>query len=336
MHPDAVTRGLRIEAVTGGWRGCFQALGSPCEVLLDGATAAQAQAWVPLAFEEALRIEHRYSRYRADSLLAQWQAAAGTPVALDAESAALIDFADTCHTLSEGRFDITSGVLRHAWRFDGRAPEPATPAAMAARIEGLMARVGWRRVRWQRPWLTLPPGVELDLGGIGKEYAVDRSLALLRAAGAQAVLVNYGGDLAVSGPRADGSPWQVGIEAPDAHAAAAGVLALHEGALATSGDSHRHVLHAGRRCGHVLDARTGWPVQGAPRSVTVAAARCTEAGAMATLALLQGPQARAWLQSQQVTHWVVDERAEPHTPAPQDPAPTPALPHPLTPRLQPC
>jgi len=192
-------------------------------------------------------------------------------------------------------------VLRQAWRFDGSDRLPA-PAQVAA----LVARVGWPRVEWQRPFLRLPEGMEIDFGGVGKEYAVDRVLALLQAQAAAPMLVNFGGDLAVSGPRADGSAWQVGVERPGT-AEAALLLELRAGALATSGDARRFLLAGGVRYGHILDPRTGWPVRGAPRSVTVAAPTCSEAGVLATLAMLRGPEARAWLGAQGAPHWIVDE-----------------------------
>jgi thiamine biosynthesis lipoprotein len=191
----------------------------------------------------------------------------------------------------------------------------------AAAVAALLPRVGWSRVQWHRPVLTLPADMELDLGGIGKEYAVDRVTDLLVAAGAPPVLVNFGGDLAVSGPRARGQPWQVGIERPEGGPGpddgagedrrtrpgprAALVLDISAGALATSGDARRFLMHHGQRLGHVLDPRDGWPVRGAPRSVTVAAGRCTEAGLLSTLALLQGPGAEAFLQVQGLPHWVL-------------------------------
>jgi thiamine biosynthesis lipoprotein len=134
---------------------------------------------------------------------------------------------------------------------------------------------------------------------------VDRTLALLRQAAPQAaLLVNFGGDLAVSGPRPDGRAWQVGIERPGGHDAALR-LELVAGALATSGDARRFLLKDGVRLGHILDPRDGWPVRGAPRSVTVAAGRCIEAGTLATLALLQGPDAESWLAQQGAPHWVL-------------------------------
>ena len=295
----------RLQRTPSGWLAGFAAMASPCELLVDGADEATARHLAHIAQAEALRVEARYSRYRSDSLVACWQAARGQPVELDDEAARLMDTAAQCHALSGGLFDITSGVLRAAWRFDGsqQAPEPA-------QVTALLPRVGFDKLQWRRPWLTVPVGMEVDLGGLAKEYAVDRALALLCAESPCPVLVNFGGDLAVSGPRAAGEPWQVGLASLARPGGADAVLALRAGALATSGDAHRHFTHAGRRYGHILDPRTGWPVQGAPRAVTVAAPTCTEAGLLATLALLQGPQARAWLQAQDVVHWLVDPLSE--------------------------
>jgi thiamine biosynthesis lipoprotein len=148
--------------------------------------------------------------------------------------------------------------------------------------------------------------MEIDLGGIGKEYAVDRASAQAAAATDAAVLVNFGGDLLARGPRRDGRPWLVGVEDPGAPGKnPLGRLELASGALATSGDARRHVLVRGRRLGHILDPRTGWPVEGAPRSVTVMAATCIEAGTLATLAILRGADAARFLEEQGVQHWIV-------------------------------
>jgi FAD:protein FMN transferase len=299
----------RLEAVAGGWRCRFEAMAGPCEVLIDGGDRALAMRLVALAQAEALRVEHKFSRYRADSVLAQLHADRGQPRKVDDETALLLDFAAQCHALSEGLFDITSGVLREVWRFDGSDRLPDAEA-----VQRVRARVGWHKLAWQRPVLTLPQGMELDFGGIGKEYAVDRTLGLLRAQAARPMLVNFGGDLAVTGPRSGGEPWRVGIEqpttagsAPSAPPQAAELLELSSGALATSGDARRYLLKDGVRYSHILDPRTGWPVAQAPRSVTVAAGTCVEAGMLSTLAMLQGPGAEALLAAQGVPHWVLRE-----------------------------
>jgi thiamine biosynthesis lipoprotein len=297
-----------IVALPGGlWAGRFDAMASPCELLVDGGDAATATRLLDAARDEVQRIERKYSRYRDDSELARWHATPGQPVEVDDESAGLLDLAALCHRLSGGLFDISSGVLREVWRFDGsdRVPEPEA-------VQRVAARVGWSRIGWQRPWLTVPEGMALDLGGLGKEYAADRVLGLLRATCDHPLLMNLGGDLVVSGPRANGEPWHVGIEQPASEAAAgvaggtpaAGLIALRAGALTTSGDARRYLLKDGVRYPHLLDPRSGWPVLGAPRSVTVAAPTCTEAGLMSTLAMLHGAGAEAFLLDQGLPHWV--------------------------------
>ena len=171
----------------------------PCELLVDGGDTAHAVELAELAARESWRIEQRFSRYRTDSVVAAIHAAHGRPVVVDDETADLLDYAAECHAISDGRFDITSGVLRHAWTFDGgsRVPEPEA-------LRALLARVGWPRVGWRRPELMLPDGMELDFGGIGKEYAVDRVAAVVEARARHPFLVNFGGDLYTPGQRAGG------------------------------------------------------------------------------------------------------------------------------------
>jgi FAD:protein FMN transferase len=153
--------------------------------------------------------------------------------------------------------------------------------------------------------LRLKASMEIDFGGIGKEYAVDRALSLAQSHTRAPVLVNFGGDLRVSGARRDGGPWYVAIENVDQAGTAAGLLEVLSGALATSGDAHRFVRGSDARYGHVLNAKTGWPIHDAPRSVTVHANTCTEAGLLAKLALLRGPGAEEFLQLEAVHAWCI-------------------------------
>lgn len=278
--------------------GRFRALGGPCEVLLDTDDRAQAAALTVLAEREAQRIERKFGRYRPEGEVHRIHAAQGRTVEVDEETAALLDYAAACFETSEGRFDITSGVLRRAWTFDGREADP-DPDVLAEAL----ARVGWPRATWERPRFTLPAGMEIDLGGLGKEYAVDRTAAVLASHTAKPVLVNFGGDLFATAPRRGGRPWRVGVDDPERTGEGTlWMVELAQGALATSGDARRYVTHRGRRLGHILDPRTGWPVEGAPRSVTVLAATCIEAGSLATLAVLRGPGAGAFLREQGVEH----------------------------------
>ena len=282
-----------------GWLGTFRAMASPCEVHVDDADLATAERVVALAAVEAQRIEAKFSRYRRGNVIDTINTAEGRPVVVDDETARLFDYAARLYELSGGKFDVTSGVLRRAWRFDGsdRVPTVETVAA-------LLPIVGWDKVRWRAPEITLLPGMEIDLGGIGKEYAVDRAAGLVRPLSTKCLL-NFGGDLLALGPQAGGAPWRVGIESVTAAETAAKHIELGVGALATSGDARRFLLRDGKRYGHILDPRTGWPVAGAPRSVTVAAATCTEAGMLATLALLQGADAEGFLDALGVQFWAL-------------------------------
>jgi thiamine biosynthesis lipoprotein len=275
----------------------FTAMASPCEVLLETADAGLAGRLGARAAAEARRIEAKFSRYRPDSVVSRLNRSNGVPVEVDAETAALIDFAARCHALSDGAFDITSGVLRGAWRFDGSHRLPT-----AAEVDALRARVGFTRLTWQPPFLTVPEGMEIDLGGLGKEYAVDRVLGMIAHGFAGAALVNFGGDLAATAAPATG-PWVIGVERPGTDRVARLLLDLTRGGLATSGDTHRYIEVDGIRYSHILDVRTGWPVRDAPRSVTVAAASCVEAGMLATLAMLKGSGAEEFLAQQGIDHW---------------------------------
>lgn len=277
----------------------FTAMASPCEVLVPSMSRSAALAIGTVAAREAWRIEAKFSRYRDDSVTAWIHRHRGSRVDVDEETAALMNFASQCHELSEGLFDITSGVLRRVWRFDGSDRVPETAA-----VDELLPLIGFEKLQWSPPRLLLPEGMELDFGGIGKEYAVDHAFELLAARNTMPFLVNFGGDLRANRPPAHG-PWQVGIERPDSEQEPTLLLDLEHGALATSGDSRRYLLKDGVRYGHILHPRTGWPVPGAPRSVTVAASSCTEAGLLATLALLHGGSARAFLEEQGVRHWVL-------------------------------
>lgn len=281
------------------WIGRFRAMASPCEVLVDTQREQLAREVVDIVADEAERIEAKLSRYLSGNVVDRINSANGAPVDVDPETAQLLDFADQLFVLSDGAFDITSGVLRRAWTFDGgsRVPEQAD-------VEALLELVGWRKVSWKRPVLQLLPGMQIDFGGIGKEYAVDRAAQLAAARCEASCLVNFGGDLAVTRPREDGASWNVGIESTEQAGRATRTILLRSGGLATSGDSKRYVVHDGVRYGHILDARTGWPVENAIRSVTIAADTCTEAGMIATLAMLQREGIEAFLDGLDVQFWI--------------------------------
>jgi thiamine biosynthesis lipoprotein len=280
----------------------FHALGSECVLHLFGAPLELAAA----AEAEVRRIEARYSRYRPDSVLSAINAAAaqGGELELDEETAALIDYAYAVHRKSHGLFDITTGILRRAFDFrSGTLPDPA-------RVEELRSRIGLDKLCWERPWLSFPvPGLELDLGGIGKEYAADRAAGICAEAGLEHGLVDLGGDLRAIGPRPDGAAWSIRLRHPTRPGEAFAALSLRQGGLATSGDYERCIWKDGRRYGHILDPRTGWPVRGLA-SVSVIADSCLLAGSFATSALLMGDAGPEWLRQLGVAAVWMDESGQ--------------------------
>lgn len=274
-------------------------MASPCEVLIETDDQDQAQSLIEKAAAEIWRIEAKFSRYRQDNIVNQINSAQGKAIEIDAETGRLLDFADQCFQISEGLFDVTSGLLRKAWTFDGSDNIPPQ-----SKIDELLPNIGWEKSNWQPPYFTMPAEMQIDFGGIGKEYAVDKVLGEICGDNDLAILVNFGGDLHANKPRKNAQPWFTGIDNPARPGAAFDTLQLFRGALATSGDAFRYLQKDGIRYSHVLDPRTGWPVPQAPRSVTVLAENCIEAGILSTLALLHGSDAEAFLENQDVKFWV--------------------------------
>ena len=273
------------------------------EIHLFAHSAATARRAAEAAIADIARIEAKYSRYRDDSVTTRINRAAGsTPIAIDVETHALLAYADRCFRLSEGRFDITSGVLRRAWDFGARPPRvPSEETIAAAR-----SLIGWSCVEWDADTIRLPQsGMEIDLGGIGKEYAADRAATICIERGVANALINLGGDVRAIGGQPGGSPWRIGIRDPRAPDRAIAGLDVVDGAVATSGDYQRYFEVDGRRYCHILDPRTGMPVAHW-RSVSVVAPLCVVAGSCATIAMLLEERALAFLDSQRVDYLAVD------------------------------
>jgi len=281
------------------YQGAFLAMGSPCEVLCGTDDEFLSNDLLDHIAGEAWRIEDKFSRYLPDNTVDKINRSNGEVVEVDEETANLLDFAASLHEMSDGRFDITSGALRKAWTFDGSDKIPDD-----SRVRSILETIGWDKVSWQRPTLALQAGMQIDFGGIGKEYAVDKAASVVNEKTGAPMLLNFGGDIVATGPPDNTNGWQVGVEALDTSARKADrVIRLSQGALATSGDARRFLLKDGVRYGHILDPTTGWPVTDAPRSITVAADTCTQAGMLATLAMLQGADAEEFLRTQDIQFW---------------------------------
>jgi thiamine biosynthesis lipoprotein len=295
-------RGTKIHPGT-VFRFGFSAMAAENEVQVCAQGDAQAAKLANAAIAEVRRIEAKYSRYRDDSLLSRINAAAGgEAIEVDEETLRLLMFADACHRQSDGLFDATSGVLRRAWNFR----EPRVPSQ--AELDAVLPLVGWDQVQVDGTRVRLAkPGMQLDFGGFGKEYAVDRAARVMRDAGAEGAMVSLAGDIAILGPQPGGEPWRVGIRHPRRDDKLLATLPVSSGALATSGDYERFIEVDGVRHCHILDPRTGRSARGL-QSVTVQAASCLIAGSATTIAMLKGREAGlAWLEDLGLPHIAVAE-----------------------------
>jgi len=280
----------------------FPAMASANELQIWAEAEADARRGADAAIADALRIEAKYSRYRDDSVVTRVNREAGlAAVPIDAETAALLRYADQCYRLSEGLFDITAGVLRRTWDFRRTPPLLPTDAALADAVSA----IGWCDVEWSEHAIRLPRGgMEIDFGGICKEYAADRMATLCLEHGLEHALVNLGGDVRAAGPQRDGAPWRVGIRHPRRLDEVVATVELTTGALATSGDYERFFEIDHRRYCHLLNARTGWPVQ-YWQSVSVVAPLCVVAGSCSTIAMLLEAGGEAFLDSQSVRYLAI-------------------------------
>ncbi len=276
----------------------FQAMGSFCEIQFLEPSRIGAKKNLRYLLAEVSRLEKKYSRYHPESFVSEINTMAGNNlgIKIDIETRSLFDHALVCYQQSDGLFDITSGVLRRIWDFkSGRVPEQIE-------IDKLLPHIGFDQLKWKKSRLLIPENMEIDFGGIVKEYAADSIAKLARNLGIESGLVNLGGDFAVIGSLPDDRPWPIGILHPNGGETLMAKLAIKQGGLASSGDYERAFIHQGKRYSHILNPKTGWPCDGL-RAVSVCADLCTLAGAASTIAMLK-PEIEGikWLKELGVDH----------------------------------
>ena len=285
----------------------FKAMGSACEVVLASHTQKEAESMAKFAIDEVWRIEHKYSRYTNDSIIAKINQQAGQgAVQCDDETCALFQFASQIFDKSDGLFDITSGVLRQAWNFQ----KPELPTSQ--KLKTLLPLVGWQKVVLQAQSIALPlAGMEVDFGGFGKEYAADRAAQVLKQKGVTSGYVNLAGDMRFLGPKPSGEPWMIGIQDPRQPDRVVATLPMMQGGLATSGDYERYFELNGQRYCHVLNPKTGMPVR-AWRSVSVTAPAAVVSGCTTTMAMLKEEDGLSFLQSTGFDFFAIDHTGKVH------------------------
>ncbi|MDB6125152.1 MAG: ApbE family lipoprotein [Pedosphaera sp.] len=267
----------------------FHAMGTPCRMLFR-ATPQLASAFSSEALCWVADFEARYSRFLPDSLISRINAAAGQHwVETDPETDRLLALCHELNFITQGVFDPTSLPLIRLWDWKANPPRIPEDEAIAATLR----LVGWRKLQRAPGKVFLPePGMALDFGGVGKEYAVDQVSALAVARGIADVLVDFGADVRVQGTPPEGrGAWHIGLQDPKQPSRCWGSVAVQNAAVATSGDYLRCFTANGRRYGHILDVRTGRPVENGCLAVSIISPSCTRAGMLATTAFVLGPQA---------------------------------------------
>jgi thiamine biosynthesis lipoprotein len=255
-----------------------------------------SEADIAVAAElELERLDALLSNYRSDSTLERFNALRSIePTELPTELIALLELAKTVHEASAGCFDPTIRPLVRAWGFD--TDQPVVPAA--APLAAARAAVGLDKLQLlegSRARKVLPE-VEIDMASIGQGYTAARLADLLERRGSTAYLAEIGGEIVARGVKPDGMPWRIGVENPSSEGPPGPALRLipeTRTAVITSG-TYRHYFEAGdRRLGHILDPRSGSPVEHSLLSVTVVGEDAAAAAAWATALLCLGPDEAA-------------------------------------------
>ncbi|MGH3194327.1 MAG: FAD:protein FMN transferase, partial [Streptosporangiaceae bacterium] len=237
------------------------------------------------------------SRFRADSEICALRAASGRPALVSPLLAEAIEVALRAARLTGGDVDPTVGAAMSAIGYD-RDFEQVQPAGPSIALT-VRTVPGWREVRLEGRSLTMPAGVQLDLGATAKAWAADRSATRIASRLGCGVLVSLGGDIAVAGPAPDGG-WRIRVQdvtgSPgDPPGGPHALIAIRDGGLATSSTAARRWQRGGDVLHHILDPRTGLPAEPVWRTVSVAADSCADANAASTAAVIRGRRALGWL-----------------------------------------
>lgn len=280
----------------------LDAMGSVYTIVSYGEDRAKLLASVDQAFEEVRRLDRMLSNYRSDSELSRVNSqGASSPVTVSEELFKLLEACRSYHRQSEGAFDISVGPLMKIWGFyrgSGHLPH-------RAEVRGVLPRIGFDKVLLDSLNSTVSfsrPGMELDPGGIGKGYAVDRVVDILRASGIQSALVSAGSSsIYALGTPPNEPGWKISIRHPKDISKQVDEVTLKNESLSTSGTSEKFFRAEGRLYSHIMDPRTGYPAKGM-LSVSVIAPKTLDSEAWTKPVFINGP---AWTKQNRPKHFRV-------------------------------
>jgi len=263
-------------------------MGTKVEIIAQGKKEDILEDAVDKAFKDIERLERKLSRYNPDSMISRINQSAGeSPVRVDDETFMLIQKSVEVCAQSNGAFDITILPVLMLWKIDNDNPVPPDDADVKEKLK----QTGCQKIVLDEKTHTvfLPEkGMGIDLGGIAKGYAVDSAVRVLKNNAVRSGLVNAGGDIVVFGARGKGMA--IGIQHPREREKIIAKIYLSDGAIATSGDYERFYIYNGVRYSHIINPKTGYPVQG-EASVSVKADSCLVADAWSTALFVMGREA---------------------------------------------
>jgi thiamine biosynthesis lipoprotein len=266
------------------------AMGSELQLTAWTADEASALAAFDAVFAEFDRLESLMSVWREGSDIVRLNRAAGEhPVRVAAETVEILHIAHQISEWTGGTFDVTFGALSDLWKFDH---DQDNTIPDASEVHRRLALIDYRALEIDDQKGTAflrRKGMRAHLGGIGKGYAVDRAVAILRGRGLRSFMIQAGGDMYAAGQRGD-RPWRLGIQDPRGPAGLSfATLELSDSTFSTSGDYERFFMKDGRRYHHIIDPSTGEPAR-ACRSVTLVTDRAVVADALAKGVFILGPR----------------------------------------------
>jgi FAD:protein FMN transferase len=267
----------------------FQAIGSHCEVQFRSESSQATKAFRAAAIKWLLDFEAAFSRFIPASELSRINAVAGkSSVSISPEMEEMLELCDRLFILSKGINDPTSLPLTQLWDLAEREQRLPFPEEIAATQQ----KTGWGKVERSPGKVRLPiPGMALDFGGFGKEFAVDRIIQIASDHGIENVLVDLGRDVATRGRPVDQPSWVVGVENVNAMNEPLARMALNGQAIASSGNYRRFRVIQGKSYGHQIDPRNGQPASTELDAVSCIANSCVIAGLFSQSAFILGLQA---------------------------------------------
>ncbi|MCL5744579.1 MAG: FAD:protein FMN transferase [Acidobacteria bacterium] len=289
----------------------IEAMGSTFSVVIYGTDRPKMEVAVEAAFDEAQRLDDMLSNYKTGS---EWSEvnryAAQRPVEVSPELFTLLSDCVEYSRLSDGAFDITVGPLMKLWGFykgSGRLPH-------RAEVRAVLTRVGYRHILLDPAHRTVRfdrAGIEIDPGGIGKGYAVDRMVDILKQKGISIALVAGSGSsiYGLGAPPSEPRGWKVNIRDPKDASKALAVVHLKNESMSTSGSYEKFFRAEGRIYSHIMDPRTGFPAPGM-LSVSVIAPRTLDSEAWSKPFFINGRSWAARHKPQRVRAFFCEDRTE--------------------------